>query len=389
MDYEINLGTLISKASELGELKTSAEDIYNEFNSCYLNQLASTEIILITANLRQSVKRLKEGVTNSNTWYTNYTKELSELEESLAAFSASGLTPPTEFKSEFVDMFGKVTMPIIKTGGDIHANASPINRISNMTIKEALEKYGDEYDNAYKKYASDKTFMTITKLEDGSYITHIVVADPDQIHKGYANGAYGNGLETTSSAAARYGWIVGVNGSHFRYSNGKQDVNRADVPTNLVAINDGKLADNSGSRAGGLEICLTKDGRFFTAKKGASAQDLINQGVVQTFSSHETNILENGVVQTTYPSAMSRQYNRTVIGMVQPGEYYIYTGNSSATKAASTLQKRGCTWAKSLDQGGSVSLATKDESVKKSGYGGNYEQNGERQVGDFLYFADV
>ena len=74
---------------------------------------------------------------------------------------------------------------------------------------------------------------------------------------------------------------------------------------------------------------------------------------------------------------------------VQPGEYYIYTGNSSATKAASTLQKRGCTWAKSLDQGGSVSLATKDESVKKSGYGGNYEQNGERQVGDFLYFADV
>jgi len=386
MDYNINLGTLTSKASELEELKTSAEDIYNELNSCYLSNINCSELSSLPTGIKQPVERLKKGFTNSNTWYTNYTKELSELEESLAAFSASGITSPTEFKSEFVDMFGKVTMPIIKTGGDIHANASPINRISNMTIKEAMEKYGDEYDNAYKKYASDNTFMTITKLPDGSYITHIVVADPDQVHKGYANGAYGHGLETTSSAAARYGWVVGVNGSHFDYGSGRQDVN---VATNRVAINDGRIADNSGSRAGGLEICLTRDGRFFTAPKGASAQDLINQGVVQTFSSHETNILENGVVQTTYPSAMAKQYNRTVIGMVQPGEYYIYSGNSSATQAASTLQKKGCTWAKSLDQGGSVSLATKDESVKKSGYGGNYEQNGERQVGDFLYFADV
>ena len=121
-----------------------------------------------------------------------------------------------------------------------------------------------------------------------------------------------------------------------------------------------------------------------------SAQELLKRGVVQTYSSHETNILENGQVQTSYPGAMSREYNRTVIGMVKPGEYYIYTGHSSAKKAASTLKSKGCTWAKSLDQGGSVSLATGKESIKKSASkNDSYGENGERKVGDFLYFADT
>jgi len=141
MDYDINLATLTSKKSEIEDLKTKAEDIYNEFNSCYLNQLASTEIRLITANLRQSVKRLKEGVTNSNTWYTKYITELTALEDSLASFSGN-LTAPTEFKGEFVDMFGKVTMPIIKTGGDIHANASSNSKLGNTQASE-FYKLGD------------------------------------------------------------------------------------------------------------------------------------------------------------------------------------------------------------------------------------------------------
>ncbi len=388
MDYDILLATLSSGSSELEGHKTSAEDIYNEFNSCYISSIKDPELSNISTNLKNPVERLKKGFTNSNTWLKNYITELNSLEDSLAGFSGSSLTAPTEFKGEFVDMFGQKTMPIIKTGGNIHANA--VGVINNATIKEAMKKYGDEYEKAYKKYSSDNTFMTITKLPDGSYITHVIVADPSQIHKGYANGGYGKGLETTSSAGERYNWIVGVNGSHFDYGTGKQDVNRAKVQTNRVAINDGKIADNSGKTAGGLEICLTKDGKFFTAPSGMSAQELLKRGVVQTYSSHETNILENGQVQTSYPGAMSREYNRTVIGMVKPGEYYIYTGHSSAKKAASTLKSKGCTWAKSLDQGGSVSLATGKESIKKSASkNDSYGENGERKVGDFLYFADT
>ncbi len=383
MDYDILLQKLTSSSSELGTYKANAEDIYNEFNSSYLGTISDPELSKITTNIKPTVERIKNGVTNSDTWLKNYVNELNSLEDALAGFSGS-LTAPTEFTSEFVDMFGKRTMPIIKTGGDIHANAQGL--IDNEIIKKALEKYASEYENAYKSYSSDNTFMTITKLADGTYVTHIVVADPTQIHKGYANGGYGNGLETTSAAAARYDWIVGVNGSHFSSSNGKQDVNRPEVQTNRVVINDGKVADNSGSTAGGLEICLTKDGKFFTAPSGMSTQELINRGVVQTYSSHETNILENGQVQNTYPSAMNKSYNRTVIGMVAPGEYYIYSGYSTAKEAAQMMKDKGCTWAKSLDQGGSVSLATGKETVKKSD---SSYSDGERPVGDFLYFADV
>ena len=383
MDYDILIEKISSSSNELETYKTNAEDIYNEFNSSYLGTINDKELSKITSNIKPTVERIKNGVSNSNSWLKNYISELSALEDSLASFS-NNLTAPTEFTSEFVDMFGKRTMPIIKTDGDTHANAEGL--IDNEVIKEALEKYASEYENAYKSYSSDNTFMTITKLEDGSYVTHVVVADPTQIHKGYANGGYGNGLETTSQAASRYGWIVGVNGSHFLYSNGKQDVNRSEVQTNRVVINDGKVADNSGSTAGGLEICLTKDGKFFTAQSGMSTQALLNRGVVQTYSSHETNILEKGQVQTAYPSAMNKSYNRTVIGMVEPGEYYIYTGYSTAKEAGEIMKNKGCTWAKSLDQGGSVSLATANESIKKSDSSGI---NGERAVGDYLYFADV
>jgi len=131
MDFKAVLNTLESKSSELETLKSGAEDIYNEFNSCYISSMNCSELSKLKTNIKTPVERLKKGYTNSNTWFQKYTKELSALEDSLAAFSAGNLTSPTEFKGEFVDMFGKVTMPIIKTGGDIHANASAATKIKN------------------------------------------------------------------------------------------------------------------------------------------------------------------------------------------------------------------------------------------------------------------
>ena len=142
MDYEINLGTLDSKSSDLEELKTGGEDIYNEFNSCYLSTMDCSELSSLKSGLKQPVERIKKGYTNSNTWYQKYLKELKSLEDSLASFSASGITSPTEFKGEFVDMFGKVTMPIIKTGGDIHANAEMGKvKLSGNTTKDQVYNY--------------------------------------------------------------------------------------------------------------------------------------------------------------------------------------------------------------------------------------------------------
>ena len=121
MDYDIKLDTLTSKQSEFETLKSSAEDIYNEFNSSCLSSLSS-ELSSLSNNLKKPIERLKKGYTNSSTWLKNYVTELTNLEDELSSFSSSSLEKPVEFKGEFVDLFGKKTMPIIKTGGDIHAN---------------------------------------------------------------------------------------------------------------------------------------------------------------------------------------------------------------------------------------------------------------------------
>ena len=123
MDYDIKLATLVSKKSELEELKTNAENIYNELNSCYLSQISDPELSPIKNQLKEPVERLKKGATNSNTWYNNYQTELEALEASLASFSGAVPNNIVEFKGEFVDMFGKRTMSVLKTGGDIHINA--------------------------------------------------------------------------------------------------------------------------------------------------------------------------------------------------------------------------------------------------------------------------
>jgi murein DD-endopeptidase MepM/ murein hydrolase activator NlpD len=142
MDLIIKLQTLQYKSSELETLKSGAEDIYNEFNSCYLSNISDEEISKIKTKLKEPIERIKKGYTNCNKWFTDYLKEMNELEGNLAAFSGTSLTTPTEFKGEFVDMFGKKTMPIIKTGGDIHANATAANKILNDGTLIVSDKSG-------------------------------------------------------------------------------------------------------------------------------------------------------------------------------------------------------------------------------------------------------
>ena len=212
MDYEIDLNTLQSKNSELLEIKTKAEDIYNEFNSGYLNKLANTDIRLITAYLRQPIERLKKGVTNSNTWYTNYCNELDSLENTLASFNSSNLESPKLFNSKFEDLFSKNTMPILKSNGDIHANAvaTPtvtdkgdgtitvealgkkytvantkaelydyLNNVilSQSLYQEASKKFDDQclgfsYNYAYGLYANDRSINSSTIRNGTSYGNH-------------------------------------------------------------------------------------------------------------------------------------------------------------------------------------------------------------------------
>ena len=142
MDYIITLDKLSSNQTEIETIKSGAEDIYNEFNSCYLSQISDAEISKIKNSIKSSVERLKKGSTNSNTWYNNYLSETNTLEDSIASITAEGLTTIEEFKGQFIDMFGKKTMPVIQTSGDIHANSEfkGTGALSSSQVATLLEK---------------------------------------------------------------------------------------------------------------------------------------------------------------------------------------------------------------------------------------------------------
>ena len=114
MDYELDLSILKSKSSDLESLKTSSENIYNEFSSS-LNNLSNTELSSLNSKLKESITRLKKGYTNCNNWYKNYLKELKALEDDLSSFNVDGLEPPKEFEGTFPNLFGKNTIPTLKT----------------------------------------------------------------------------------------------------------------------------------------------------------------------------------------------------------------------------------------------------------------------------------
>ncbi len=133
-DYEIHVDTLQAKTNTLSELKGNAEKAADVYDGSSIKQ-AKEGYNKVAAKITKNIGRLKNGFTNSDSWFTSYLNDLNALEASLASFSADGLKTPIEFKGTFEDIFGKVTMPAIKTGGDPNCNESLASLGSDHMIK--------------------------------------------------------------------------------------------------------------------------------------------------------------------------------------------------------------------------------------------------------------
>ena len=57
MDYDVKLNKLSSKLKDLEELISGSEDVYNEFNSCYLNSINCAELSSLKSILKQPIER--------------------------------------------------------------------------------------------------------------------------------------------------------------------------------------------------------------------------------------------------------------------------------------------------------------------------------------------
>ncbi len=111
MDLEIDLSALQSKSSDFDSMNSNVKTICEDCNSSYLKKLSGTEISSLSSKLIDSVNRLEKGYNNSNIWLTNYNNELKQLESQLSSFSGPNMSKVEEFKSEFTDLFTKVTAP--------------------------------------------------------------------------------------------------------------------------------------------------------------------------------------------------------------------------------------------------------------------------------------
>ena len=159
MDYEIDLSTLSSKQTDLEALKTASEDIYNEFNSSSINELLGTEISNINTKLKESITRLKQGYANCNNWYKRYVKELNDVENNLSTFNVDGLEPPKEFLGEFPNLFGKNTIPSLKTKEQPKVEEPATPQVEQTTLgntqASSFYELGNRAYNEWQPYTED------------------------------------------------------------------------------------------------------------------------------------------------------------------------------------------------------------------------------------------
>ena len=319
----------------------------------------------------------KEGLTNAKEKITSLMDNFLVIGDYLEGTAENYKNGDKNAEKQIISTDNKLS---IVTGKSTSAKDIDLASVKEGTrVSNAADKYAGEIENADYATVKDNLFtVTSTEYINGQpvEVTHVVINNPDQINGAPANGTYGSGLEKSSDAAKRLNSSILINGSHFNYSNGTEDLSG----NNNIVIVNGQIQKDGVS--GGNELLLDNNGNIYNAY-GKSAQQLVDDGVKYSFSCHSTQVIENGDTSPSYREG--RLWKRTVIGQVGPGEYYITTdtnANNRLSDTAEYLKNKGCVNAYSLDQGGSVSLVRNNDLINNPS-----DSNGERAVGDFLYFT--
>ena len=351
-----------------------------------------TDAMNTTAKFNEKITTIQSSVNDGITKLSDESVFMGPIQESCIAASKVMNTKLDSVVTKFGEISNYLqevatayvngdteAMTKLLSTGDGEKSIDTSYLISGSNVSNAATKYASELEKAEYATLNQNLFTTTTtEMINGQpvKVTHIVINDASQINGAPANGKYANGLEKSSDAAKRLNSSILVNGSHFSYSDGSEDLKG----NNHIVIVDGQIMHDGVS--GGQELLLDNKGNIYNAY-GKSAQQLVDDGVKYSFACHSTQVIENGDISPSYREG--RQYKRTVIGQSAPGEYYIVTDttyNNKLSDTAQYLKNKGCTNAYSLDQGGSVSLV-KDDKIINNPSG----ENGERAVGDFLYFT--
>lgn len=282
------------------------------------------------------------------------------------------------------------TIPLAAGNNDISVTYLGKEYTSTITAKQktaavvAAETYKTELDNSVSNVTTDSIFVSVQQkyTESGEYfLTHIIVNDPSsQVKGGLSNDSWGGYREYPTTYAGRTGAAVTTNGSYFSYDSGQP------VCAGCF-IKGGKILKDGVTN--GKEICLDNTGKFYTPSAGISASTLLASGVKDIWGTADPLLIQDGqkVDLANQQKINNTYYNRTAIGMVQPGEYYMITAGTAQYKNGlsfaelqSIFANLGCTYARSMDGGGSSSLVVNGKLLNTPA------QYDERPVVDFLSF---
>ena len=186
---------------------------------------------------------------------------------------------------------------------------------------------------------------------------HILTFSPQQICSSLCGGTYGNPRVKTSEETADHNGIIGINGSGFSYGSG--------IPAEGKSmIKSGEIYSDIYSN--GNVMCVTQDGGMFTAPLAMTTEEMISRGVKDTFCFGPTLVEQGKAYEISGAFNQTYRYQRTAVGMISPGEYYIIivekAGESQGmtyTELQQVFLELGCDYAYNLDGGGSTTLVFK------------------------------
>lgn len=211
------------------------------------------------------------------------------------------------------------------------------------------------------------------------YAAHLQFSNYSRFGTACANGAYGNGTETTRHAYSRLGAIFAVNGDY------------SSKNLNYPVARSGKVWNNKNcwvpavySRSNGKLMSAWETG----GTPGIAGQDLatlVSEGKVSDTFSFGPPILSGGSITVGGDTSRAQ---RTFIGTNgAPGDIWVvvsegrYTDGKSAgltyRQCAQFLQNKGCTFGVPLDGGGSSTMIFKGKVLTATS---------QRAVVDFVYF---
>ncbi len=241
-------------------------------------------------------------------------------------------------------------------------------------------------DSSYSGNGVNIVITTVRVSNTTAYVADVQLSSADSLRTALAENTYGTNItQTTSNMAEENGAILAVNGDYYGANK------RGYVIKNGVLYRD-TVRQSEDTQ----DLAIYADGAFaIIDETEASAQELIDSGVVQLFAFGPA-LVENGEVAVSSSDEVSRAKTsnpRTAIGIIDELHYIIVVSDGRTSESeglsllelAKLMQSCGCETAYNLDGGGSSTMVFNGVVINNPTTNGS--KITERAVSDIVYIA--